>query len=101
MDPILKILHIPSDGIAIVSAIGNPQAQNRGMIALLFAVFYGAVTTMSPAAVKAILGQDKARVLSLWGQCIEAAVCMADTLSNPGLRTLQALTIYLASFLFT
>lgn len=101
VDPIIKILHKPTFGKQIQAAedalLGQRPSASRN--ALLFAVYFAAVSTLSPEACQAQLCQRRDVLVSRYRIGTERALAAADFLNTNDLATLQALVIYVVSFL--
>ena len=97
VDPITKILHIPTAQVVVFEAINDPCRKTNDVNALLFAIYFAAATSLQAADVAHFLGQDKSTVLKIFKQGLEKSLEQANVLDNPTLTSLQALTIYLVS----
>lgn len=99
VDPLMKILHKPTVEKVFDSYIMNPADHSLGRTteALLFAMYFGAVTSMQPDSCMRQLGEDR-RLLSVqYKQAVEHALARADYLNSTSLETLQAFMIYSVS----
>lgn len=65
------------------------------MCALLFAIFFAAVTSIDNAETKLILGEDRKTALSIYQQGLEWSLHMAQFLDTPTISSLQAMSIHL------
>ncbi|KAH7395986.1 C6 transcription factor [Cadophora sp. MPI-SDFR-AT-0126] len=95
VDPIIKILHIPTAQVTIYSAINNPDSAEHDLNALLFAIYFAAITSLSTADASSLLGQDKGRNLIKFKQGLEHFLAAANIFDSPSLKSLQAMTIYI------
>lgn len=97
VDPVLKILHIPTTQSAIISTILDPKSARSSIIALTFAIYYAAGTALShnnetielPLEVPVLLERCKAT--------LDRLVLGPDAMSRPEMPLLQALAIYVVS----
>lgn len=96
VDPLLKILHRPTIEKMFDFFIVNPEQHplNRPTEALFFAIYFAAITTLSPENCRACLGEDRAVLSAQYRQSVEIALAKADYLSSSSLETLQALMLY-------
>lgn len=97
VDPVLKILHAPSVRdyfLGITQQLAcSPGA--GGLDALRFAMYYAAVTSMSPNTCMQRLGEEQSVLLNRYHAGLRIAFARADLLQTEETSTLQALTIYL------
>ncbi|KAI9805908.1 MAG: hypothetical protein M1825_000522 [Sarcosagium campestre] len=97
IDPIIKVLHRPSlmkylNGDTADMAC-SPGA--RGLHALRYAIFYAAITSMTPSECQQHLGQEQHVLLPRYQAEIEKGLARADFINTEDMSTLQALVIYL------
>jgi hypothetical protein len=97
VDPIIKILHVPTVQVTICTAINNPGDTENDFNALLFAIYFAATTSLSPADAVNLFGQDRSTTLARFKQGLEHSLAGANILDSPSLRSLQAMTIYIVS----
>lgn len=97
VDPIAKILHIPTTQATVFAAINNPSNLEEDLNALLFSIYFAATTSLTPSAAANLLGQDKNTALNHYKQGLEQSLAGANILDTPSMRSLQAMTIYLVS----
>ena len=65
--------------------------------ALLFSIYYCAITSLTPEQCLQMFQSDKDLLLKKYRQAVEIALGKADFLSSTDLVTLQALAIFLVS----
>lgn len=99
VDPIAKILHIPTTQATVYAAINNPQNLKEDLDALLFSIYFAATTSLTSVAAASLLGQDKSIALNKYKQGLEQSLAAANILDTPSVISLQAMTIYLVSIL--
>lgn len=96
LDPLLKILHRPTIerefDVFIVNPEDNPPS--RMAEALFFAMYFAAVTSLSPESCARQLGEERGLLAVQYRQAVEIALARADYLNSTSLETLQALTLY-------
>ena len=95
VDPIAKILHIPTTQAIVYAAINSPQMIKEDLRALLFSIYFAATTSLTSTAAASLLGQDKSITLNKYKQGLEQSLAAANILETPSISSLQALTIYL------
>lgn len=95
VDPITKILHIPTAQATIFNAINNPGSAEANLNALLFAIYFAALTSLSPADAFNLLGQDRSKILIKFKQGLEHSLAAANLFDSPSMLSLQAMGIYI------
>ena len=97
VDPMFKVLHIPSLRKIVSDAISNVEMIPSGTYveALLFAMYYAAVTTLTREECLETLHDGKESLLARFKAGTERALSNADFLCECDLGTLQALTVFL------
>ncbi|KAK0105968.1 hypothetical protein ONS95_004477 [Cadophora gregata] len=98
VDPLFKIFHIPTTQSIIYGAISNPENVDAGINALLFAVYFAGVTSLSSDQVMNLLGLPKNAALNTFKQGLEQSLAAAGFLDTPTLITLQAITLFIFCF---
>jgi len=92
VDPLIKVLHIPTIEPTILQAKDRLGRIHRGLEALLFSIYYGVATSMSPEECLAELGEEKKHLLARYRFGIEQALARADFLQTDELVVLQAVS---------
>jgi hypothetical protein len=95
VDPLLKIIHIPTFNLTFAEAIARPEKVHKGLESLLFAIYYGAVTSTPPDECRALWGEDRAVLLNRYRFAVEQALARANFLYCDEMVILQAFIIYL------
>lgn len=100
VDPLLKILHRPTIDKMFDIFIVNPDDHplSKPFEALFFAIYFAAVTSLSPENCRNFLGEDRTTLSARYRRSVEIALSKADYLSSSSLETLQALMLYDVSF---
>lgn len=95
VDPLVKVLHVPTIEPTILEAHSRPDGIPRSLEALMFAIYYGAVTTMSPEYVQQTFGKEKSDLVVRYKFGFEQALARADFLQTDEVIVLQAFVIFL------
>ena len=95
VDPVTKILHIPSFGRDFIETNGDCQSSDIHLRALVLSVCYAAVTSMMPSEVEILFSRGKAFKMQQMRRATEKALQEADVFASKSLAALQALTLYL------
>ncbi|KAF7537706.1 hypothetical protein G7054_g3525 [Neopestalotiopsis clavispora] len=93
VDPIVKILHRPT--ILKMVARGTSKL-SPGQEALLFSIYFSAITSMSADECMTHFGQEQLSLFKHYQIEVERALAAADYLSNNELECLQSLLLYIA-----
>ena len=93
VDPMVKILHIPSLRKLVMTAAANIDAIPSGnyVEALLFAMYYSAVTSLTEEECLHKFHDGKSSLLARYRSGTESALSNADLLCTKEIGTLQAL----------
>jgi hypothetical protein len=95
VDPLVKVLHVPTFERTIAAAASNLATLPRGLEALLFTIYYGAVTSLSNEDCLTQFGEGKPVLLARYRFAIEQALARANFLITEELIVLQALVLFL------
>ncbi|CAK7204206.1 hypothetical protein SEUCBS139899_006960 [Sporothrix eucalyptigena] len=95
VEPMNKVLHVPTAQISVFTAIHTPEKTEPAFESLLFSIYYATVTAYQPEEYRAAFGEDKAVGLDRYRAGMERALVQARFLESPSLPTLQALTLFL------
>lgn len=95
VDGLVKLLHVPTVQPTVFAAINNPKDTAPDMNALLFAIYFAAVTSLRWTEVQSILGQDRQTVLSSYERGLELSLHAKCFLDSPTILSLQAMALYL------
>jgi hypothetical protein len=99
VDPVLKILHIPTVQAAVVATILDPRSAQPSTLALTFAIYYAAVTALchSDGDESIHLPWEKPVLLKRYQAALDRLLVTPDLMSRPEIAGLQALAIYVVS----
>lgn len=95
VDPLLKVLHLPTLEPTIISSASHLPNLSRGFECLLFAIYYGATTSLSSRDCMIKLGEEKGVLLARYRFGLEQALARANFLMTEELVVLQAFVIFL------
>ncbi|PNS15641.1 hypothetical protein CAC42_4093 [Sphaceloma murrayae] len=95
VDPLVKVLHIPSISSTILTSASHLSNLSKGFEALLFTIYYGATTSLTPEECLVKLGEERAVLLSRYRFAVEQALARANFLTAEELVILQAFVIFL------
>jgi len=97
VNPLLKIFHAPTVQQTILDASGDLENVSRPTEALMFAIYFIAVTSMNNSDCERILGEPRQVLVSKYCHAAQQALINSKFLRSLNITTLQALTIYMVS----
>ena len=99
VDPMAKVLHIPSMRKLVMGAAANIDVVPSGnyVEALLFAMYYAAITSLTQEECLQNFHDGKNSLLARYRSGTESALANANLLNTREIGTLQALVIFLVS----
>ena len=99
VDPIFKVIHVPSlkKSVSDASHDLNNVLRNKSMEALFFAMYYAAITSLSTEQCETYFQENKSQLLAKYQVACKIAFANADILIGADLVLLQALVIFLVS----
>ena len=95
VDPLVKIIHVPTMTSKILDAAQHLDDIPKGMEALLFAVYYSATTSLWAEECRTTLGESKEDLLARYRFGVEQGLARADFLQTDEIIVLQAFVIFL------
>lgn len=95
VDPVVKILHLPTVEPLVYSTMNDGGSED--LKALLYAIYFAAVTSLSATDASNLLGRDKRSALLDFQARIETALVDSACFDLPSILSLQALAIYIVS----
>ncbi|OBT72586.1 hypothetical protein VF21_08160 [Pseudogymnoascus sp. 05NY08] len=96
VDQLAKVLHTPSAQSILQKAVNNPTSLNNGQKALLFAIYFSSISSMSVEDAEDCFKMDKTTTLAMYRAATEQALTAADFLVTDDLVTLQAFVLFLS-----
>jgi hypothetical protein len=97
VDPVLKILHIPTVQTVVLATILEPRSAQSSTVALTFAIYYAAVTAIYYNHEPIHLPCDGPTLLRRYKLCLDRLLTVNDLMMRPEMTSLQALAIYVVS----
>jgi hypothetical protein len=97
VDPLTKVVHVPTLGPSIDNAAMNTSSISRGLEALMFAIYSAAVMSLQDEECKRLLGGSKGTFLARYTKSTKAALSRANFMSTTDIVVLQALILHLLS----
>lgn len=97
VDPLTKIVHVPTVHPAIQKAASNTESIPRSFEALMFAIYGAAVMSLKDDECKQRLGEPRKLLLSRYIAATKVALSRAKFMGTISLVVLQALVLHLLS----
>lgn len=99
VDPVCKILHLPTMEVSVFEAISDPTHLEPDLSALLFSIYFTSATSLTAPEVFNLIGSNKWEAILGFKKGLEQSLAAANFLDTATLRSLQAMTLYLVSLL--
>jgi hypothetical protein len=97
VDPVCKILHLPTMEVTLFEALSDSTNLEPNLSALLFSIYFIATTSLTPSEVSNLIGLNRSEALLGFKKGLENSLAAANFLDTATLRSLQAMTLYLVS----
>lgn len=99
VDPVVKVLHIPTAQSTVLATIMEPRSAPSSTVALTFAIYFAAVTALCHDNTQEpidLLCERKA-LLKRYKTALDRLLMVTDLMNRPDMPALQALAIYVVS----
>lgn len=100
VDPLIRVLHKPTVGQHIARTKDRISQISRSYEALLFAIYFASVTSLSEIECQTKFREEKEGLLRRYRFALQQALARAEFMSSHSLTSLQAIAIYLVSILY-
>jgi len=97
INPLSKIIHAPSLQQKLIDAAGNLDNLSKATSALMFAIYFSAVSSLTEAECTNLFGDTKSSLLTKYHLGTQKALIEAHFLQCSDLAVLQAFVLYLVS----
>ncbi|KAF5027120.1 hypothetical protein F66182_785 [Fusarium sp. NRRL 66182] len=95
VEPLIKVLHVPTMEPIIRDARKNHEQLSPENQALVWAIYYAAITSLEPDEVRANLGANREDVLAQYRFAVEQSLAKANFLNASDISIIQAFVIFL------
>lgn len=95
VDPVVKLIHRPTTRNILLNAASSTDKITRPAEALLFSIYYGAVTSLTQDQCRKLLDEDRIDLIKKYRFATEQALARADFLNSSSLMCLQAFVAFL------
>jgi hypothetical protein len=97
VNPLVKIFHAPTIQQLILDATGDLANIQRDIEALMFGIYFMAVTSMKADECQSMCGDSRSLLLQRYSHALQQALVNAKFLKSLNIMTLQAYIFYLVS----
>ncbi|KAJ8122273.1 hypothetical protein O1611_g9882 [Lasiodiplodia mahajangana] len=95
VDPIVKLLHVPATTKIVKELRGDMSTISPGVEALMFSIYFAAITSMEPEEVMTNFGAEKQQLIARYRFATEQALAKANCVTTSELVVLQAFVLFL------
>lgn len=95
VDPLVKVLHIPTFEPMFLDVISHPEKVPRSLEPLMFAIYYGAVTSVMSGECVSRWGEERNLLLNMYRFGLEQALARANFLFCDETVILQAFVMFM------
>jgi hypothetical protein len=97
VDPLMKILHLPTFWSALTNALENPHDVSKSLAAVIFSFYLATIISLGDDECYSLLGDRKPVMTARYKIAARQALINADFLTSSSLMTLQAYATFLVS----
>ena len=97
VNPLTKVIHVPTLQHAIDKAVADMQHIPKGFEALMFAIYSTAVVSLTNEECEEMLGETRAALLPRYTAATKGALYRARFMSSTSIVVIQALLLHLLS----
>src|SRR5438034_6586107 len=76
--PMITIFHRPTIRKLLVEASSHPESLNKNTEAVMFSIYYAAITSMTPSQCLSLLDEEQDTVLTRYHFAVEQAMARAN-----------------------
>lgn len=97
VDPMFKVLHVPTFWASVIETVNNPYQASKPLVALIFAVYFVVVSSLSEEEVQNVFGLAKSVAFARYRHATRQALAQAGLLTTSNPMVLQAYSVYVVS----
>ncbi|KAF3393744.1 Transcription factor vrtR1 [Penicillium rolfsii] len=97
VEPICKVLHIPSTGVMIESVSQRPEIASKAEECLMFSIYHCAIFSISEEECMKMFNQDRSIMMKQFHAAARQALVNASFMKTTEIAVLQAFYLYLLS----
>ncbi|OTA99367.1 hypothetical protein M426DRAFT_27562 [Hypoxylon sp. CI-4A] len=95
VDPMIKILHLPTFWVALANGLRRPQDMSKGLEAAIFAFYFATVNSLTEEECHGLFSTPRSVILCRYRFAARQALINASFLSTSSLMTLRAYAIFM------
>jgi hypothetical protein len=97
VDPLVKILHLPTFWTALTNGLRNPQGTSKSLEAVAFNFYLVTIRSLNEDECQSLFGLPKSVLFSRYRQASQQALVDAGFLSTSDPTTLRAYALFMVS----
>ena len=97
INPLTKLIHAPTTQQRLLDASANLEKISKEFEALMFAIYFSAIQSMSAGECQSKLGESKDILIKRYHPAVRSALLRANFMSSLDLLLVQAFALYLLS----
>ena len=97
VDPMIKILHLPTFWTALTNGLRHPQGLSKSLEAMVFAFYLATISALKEDECLNLFGAQKSTMCSRYGLATRQALVNAGFLSTSSPMTLRAYSMFIVS----
>ncbi|KAL6796198.1 fungal-specific transcription factor domain-containing protein [Trichoderma sp. SZMC 28013] len=94
VDPMMKILHLPTFWVAVTNALRHPDNMPKSLESLIFAFYLVTISSLKEDECQTLFGMSLSAMMSRYRVATRQALINARFVSTSNLMTLQAFSIF-------
>jgi hypothetical protein len=95
VNPLTRIIHVPITQQRFLAAMSNPENISKPTEALIFAVYFLSIISLSSTECKDLLRESKTTLLTKYQNSTQRALLLADFINSSDLDVLRAYVLFL------
>ena len=97
VDPVVKVLHIPTTQSSMIALIADPSQTTSSFSALAFAIYFAATTSLSEDEISKISSESRSMLLEKFKNGLNQIIIELNLFNEPDVTTVEAVAIFAVS----
>ena len=97
VDPVVKVLHIPTTQSSMIALIADPSQTTSSFSALAFAIYFAATTSLSEGEISKISSESRSMLLEKFKNGLNQIIIELNLFNEPDVTTVEAVAIFAVS----
>ncbi|KAJ5804975.1 fungal-specific transcription factor domain-containing protein [Penicillium riverlandense] len=94
VDPVVKILHIPTTQSSMVALVADPSRTTSSFSALAFAIYFAATTSLNEDEISRISSNSRSELLEEFKNGLNKIIIELNLFNEPDVTTVEAVAIF-------